>query len=260
LCADFDWLKYTYIKYPLLIKNYFKDTGMIKLKYILIVAALLSAYLPAQKKSGWVSLFDGKTLSGWHSYGKSTAGSAWKAENGILHLDAANKEDGHIVNGGDLVTDAEYDNFHLKLDWKAAPGSNSGIIFYVKEDTSLYHSPWQTGPEMQVLDDERHPDCKLIKHKAGDLYDLISISKNVIKPAGEWNHVEIIANKGNLQFVINGEKVLSAKMWDSNWNNLISLSKFKDMPGFGKFKKGKICLQDHGDEVWFRNIEIIKLK
>jgi len=231
---------------------------MLRMKFILGLLILLCLHVSAQEKSsdGWLSLFDGKTTNGWHTYGKNTIGSAWKAEDGILHLDASVTEDGRIKNGGDIVTDDEFENFHLKLDWKISHGGNSGIIFYVIEDTAAYYSPWQTGPEMQVLDDKKHPDAKFEKHKAGDLYDLIAISKDVVKPAGEWNHVEIISNDGALEFIINGESVLTTTMWNDDWYKLIATSKFKDMPGFGKFKKGKISLQDHGNEVWFRNILI----
>ncbi|MFN2440722.1 MAG: DUF1080 domain-containing protein, partial [Chitinophagaceae bacterium] len=116
-----------------------------------------------------------------------------------------------------------------------------------------------TGPEMQVLDNAGHPDAKITKHRAGDLYDLISVSKETVKPAGEWNTAEIIADKGNLRFRLNGEEVVNTTMWDDVWRTMLANSKFKDMPGFGTFKKGKIALQDHGDNVWYRNIKIRRL-
>jgi Domain of Unknown Function (DUF1080) len=217
---------------------------------------------PAEVKStndtGWVALFDGKTTTGWHSYGKTTIGDAWKIADGAIYLDTTKKE-GWQTTGGDIVTAEEYENFDLKLEWKIAPNGNSGIIFYVNEDTAKYKYAWQTGPEMQVLDNAGHSDSKIIKHRAGDLYDLISCSKETVKPAGEWNEVEIISNNGKLDFYLNGTNVVSTTMWDDNWKKMIAGSKFKEMPGFGTYKKGKIALQDHGNMVWYRNIRIKKM-
>ena len=218
-----------------------------------------SASAPASTEDGWVLLFDGKTTKGWHTYGKTSIGKAWKVADGALYLDASNKNDWQTSEGGDIVTDQTFVNFHLKLDWKVAPNGNSGIMFYVQEDPSKYEYAWQTAPEMQVLDNAGHPDAKIIKHRAGDLYDLIASSPETVKPAGEWNHAEIISNNGTLEFYLNGTKVVSTTMWDDSWKTLIAGSKFKDMPGFGTFKSGKIALQDHGDNVWFRNILVKRL-
>jgi hypothetical protein len=207
---------------------------------------------------GWENLSDSKRLA-WHTYGKDSLGKAWKIEDSTLHLDASVKEGWQTKDGGDIVTDKEYENFDLKLEWKISEGGNSGIMFYVKEDSSKYKYPWETGPEMQVADNEKNEDGKVYKARAGDLYDLMAISKNVIKPAGEWNQVEIIANKGKLDFHINGEHVLSTTMWDDNWKKLIAGTKFSTMQDFGTFKKGRIALQDHGADVWYRNIKIKNL-
>jgi len=212
-----------------------------------------------EKKDGWELLFDGSSLQGWHSYGEAVAGSAWKAEDGAIRLDDSLKQEEKITGGGDLTTDAEYGNFDLKLDWKIDTNGNSGIIFYVNEDTVKYKKSYETGPEMQVLDNNGHPDAKIIKHRAGDLYDLISCSKETVKPALEWNRVEIKSLNGKLDFWLNGENVVSTTMWDDNWKNMIANSKFKQWADFGTFKSGKICLQDHGNNVWFRNIRIKKL-
>jgi len=211
-----------------------------------------------EKSDGWKLLFDGATTAGWHTYGKTGIGKAWKVEDGALRLDAASKKDWQTAEGGDIVTDAEYENFDLRLEWKIAPKGNSGIMFYVKEEPQ-YQYPWQTGPEIQVLDNDGHPDGKITKHRTGDLYDLISVSKETVKPVGEWNSVRIVANKGKLDGYLNGEHVLNTTMWNDAWRQLVAGSKFKDMPGFGKFQKGKISLQDHGDNVWFRNIKIKEL-
>jgi hypothetical protein len=113
--------------------------------------------------------------------------------------------------------------------------------------------------EMQVLDNDKHADAKIIKHRAGDLYDLISSSKETVKPVGEWNLAEVVYNKGELKLYLNGVNVVSTKVGDENWNTMVAGSKFKTMPGFGKSPKGRIALQDHGNAVWFRNIKIKEL-
>jgi hypothetical protein len=212
----------------------------------------------AQKNEGWQLLFDGTSKKGWHVYNAKTDGSAWKVADGTLYLDTAQKKDWQVVGGGDIVTDEEYDNYHLKLDWKVVPGGNSGIIFFIKEDPKFEHT-WHTGPEMQVLDNAAHRDAQIVKHRAGDLYDLITSSPETVKPAGEWNTAEIISNKGSLEFHLNGTKVLTTTMWDDNWKKMIAGSKFKSMPAFGTYNKGRIGLQDHGDLIWYRNIMIKKL-
>lgn len=210
----------------------------------------------ASKKGEWQKLFDGKTTKGWHSYGQAEVGKAWKVVDGALYFDSKNKKEGE---GGDITTNEEFSNFHLKLEWKISKNGNSGIMFFVNEDLSKYPAPYNTGPEMQVLDSDGHPDGKIKTHRAGDLYDLISSSSEPVKPVGEWNQVEIISNNGKLDFKMNGINIVSTTMWDENWNKMVAGSKFKTMPGFGKYKSGKISLQDHGDDVWYRNIEIKRL-
>mgnify|MGYP002399018666 FL=1 len=212
----------------------------------------------AEQSEGWQLLFDGSSKSNFHIFNEKSDGSAWKVVDGTIYLDTSNMKDGRIVGGSDLITNDEYDNFHLKLDWKITPGGNSGIIFYVKEDKK-YGETYHTGPEMQVLDNEGHKDAKIDKHRAGDLYDLISSSPETVKPAGEWNHVEIISNNGALEFHLNGTKVLGTTLWDENWKKMLAASKFKQWKDFGTFKSGHIALQDHGNGVWYRNIKIRKL-
>ena len=212
-----------------------------------------------EQEGEWIVLFDGETTNGWHSYGKTSTGKAWKVEDGTLHLDASGKKDWQTSEGGDLVTNQTFEDFHLKLEWKIARNGNSGIVFYVQDDPEKYEHTWNTGLEMQVLDNDGHPDAKIHKHRAGDLYDLIASSPETVKPAGEWNQVEIISDKGSLEFYQNGEKVLATTLWDDNWKKLVEGSKFAAMPGWGTFKSGRIALQDHGDNVWYRNIRIKRL-
>lgn len=208
--------------------------------------------------SGWITLFDGQSFSGWHTYGKDSVGSAWKIDSGAIHLDAASKAGYQSHGGGDLVTNESFSDFHLMLDWKISPNGNSGILIYVQEDTSKYKETYFTGPEMQVLD-AGHSDASIYKHKAGDLYDLIASSKEMQKPAGEWNHVEIISNDGKLDFFLNGENIVSTIMWDDAWKQMIAESKFKEWSDFGTAKEGHIALQDHGNDVWFKDIKIKRL-
>jgi hypothetical protein len=222
-------------------------------------AATATLLTDEEVKEGWVSLFDGETTKGWHKYGGAPVGAAWKVENGMLRLDANQKENWQIKDGGDIITDEEYENFHLKLEWKIDTCGNSGVIFYIHEDTAKYEWPWMTGPEMQVLDNKCHPDAKIVKHRAGDLYDLITSSPETVKPANEWNVAEIKSENGQLEFYLNTVKIVSTKMWDEAWKQMVAGSKFKDMKDFGTYKKGRIGLQDHGNNVWFRNIKIRKL-
>lgn len=210
-------------------------------------------------KDGWQLLFDGATKNGWHKYGGKVTGDAWKVVDGTLHLDASEKEDWQTKGGGDIFIDEEYGNFDLKLEWKIDTCGNSGIIIFTHEDSSKYTRGWETGPEMQVLDNKCHPDAQYPTHRAGCLYDLMTVAKETVKPALEWNEVEIKTLDGKLDFWLNGENVISTTMWDDNWKKMIAGSKFKDHPDFGTFKQGRIGLQDHGNNVWFRNIRIKKL-
>ena len=132
-------------------------------------------------------------------------------------------------------------------------------MFNVYEDTVKYKEPYETGPEIQVIDNDGHEDGKIKKHRAGDLYDLISCSRETVKPVGEWNDAEIKLLNGKLDLYLNGENVVSTTMWDDNWKKLVAASKFRDWKGFAAYKKGKICLQDHHCSVWYKNIRIKKL-
>jgi hypothetical protein len=210
-----------------------------------------------EEEDEWINLFNGENLEGWTSYGESTVGEAWKVEDGVIHFDAAAKKNNGVA-GGDLVTKESFEDFHLKLEWKISKNGNSGIMFYVV-DNGEFDAPYHTGPEYQLLDNEGHPDGKITTHRTADLYDLIESSEEPVKPVGEWNLTEIISENGKLEFYLNGVQTVSTTMWDKEWEEMVANSKFKDMPAFGKHQEGKIALQDHGDEIWFRNIMIKKL-
>ena len=225
----------------------------------LLLACLVAFVCTPTNAQKWTSLFDGKTTKGWHSFGKTTAGEAWTVDNGSIVFDPAAKKAGK--EGGDLVSDESYNDFHLQLEWKIAKNGNSGIIFFVQDDPSKYKNTWHTGPEMEVLDNDGHSDGKIISHRAGDLYDLIVGKEGVAKPFDEWNKVDIISVKGKLDLILNDITVVSTHLGDSGWKELIRRSKFAkgESPDFAKIFSGHIALQDHGDKVSFRNIRIQKL-
>jgi len=228
---------------------------MKKMTLTLLVVLVLTQ-VNAQKN--WTSLFDGYSTKGWHSYGEKTAGDAWKVKDGILSFDPTAIKNGK--GGGDLVTNESFSQFHLALEWKISKNGNSGIIFFVQDDPNKYKNTWHTGPEMQILDNEGHPDAKIISHRAGNLYDLIVGNEGHVKPYGEWNKVDIIVAKNVLTLKLNDFTVVETHLGDDAWKELIRRSKFAkgESPDFGKVFSGHIALQDHGNEVSFRNIRIKK--
>ncbi|MEM8527769.1 MAG: family 16 glycoside hydrolase [Bacteroidota bacterium] len=207
----------------------------------------------AEKAAGWKLLFDGKTTDGWHKFKEEGIGKSWQVQDGALHFNPS------VKDGGDIVTDGEYDNFEFSIEWKIQNCGNSGIMYYVVEDEK-YDAVWLTGPEIQVLDNTCHPDAKIVTHRAGDLYDLIETKYPTVLPAGQWNRARIVANNGKVEHWLNGRKVVETEFWTDEWREMIANSKFKDMPDFGTAKKGHISLQDHSDKVWFKNIKIRELK
>ncbi len=213
-----------------------------------------------EKQEGWKLLFDGKTTNGWRNFKKKTIGSSWKIKDEALSLvpDKKSANGWQMRDGGDIITTEKFKNFELKLWWKVAENGNSGIMYNVVED-SQYNYVWETGPEMQVLDNPGHPDGKIAKHQAGDLYDLLSCKFITVKPAGKWNKVSIRVKDGLVAHWLNGYKVVEYQLWNEEWKALVAGSKFVKMPGFAKAKKGHISLQDHGNQVWYKNIKIRKL-
>lgn len=205
-----------------------------------------------EKQQGWTLLFNGNNTDGWHSYLQPKTQPAWKVVDGALQLDP--KADGQ----GDLLTDKEYENFELALEWKISAEGNSGIIFGVHEDPA-FGATYDTGIEMQVLDNVNASDNKKANHLAGSLYDMKAPSKDVAKPAGEWNTARLRKEKGYLTFWLNGTKTVETQMGSPEWENLINSSKFKTWKNFAKYPKGHIALQDHGHEVSYRYIKIKQL-
>jgi hypothetical protein len=216
----------------------------------LISLTYLSFVISPSKKGKWETLFDGKSLSGWKGYMKEAVPSAWKIEDGAIVLDGS---------AGDLVTVKEYGNFELELEWKISEGGNSGIMYHVHEDAK-FNTSYLTGPEVQILDNERHPDAKAGKNDnrtAGSLYDMLPpTDPTAYKVAGQWNAIRIVVNNGKAEHYMNGKKIVEYPTSGPVWDKMVSESKFKTWEGFNKYPTGHIALQDHGNKVWFRNIRI----
>ena len=218
---------------------------------------------PQEKQDGWQLLFNGKNLNGWHSYLQSSPAKDWSVQRGAIMLKKDNR--GPYNDSADLVTNDEFKNFDFKVEWKAKPCIDSGIMFYVHESPK-YKNTYETGPEMQIADLAcTVPDSRVLMERAGDVFDLISDKFEWVKPAGQWNQYEIIADNGHIQLFQNGHKVIDTNLDGEHWKKLVAASKFTQWPDFGTFRKGHISLQGtevkgkSGVKLWFRNIKIKKL-
>ncbi len=223
-----------------------KDTDTAQVSISTDTAAL------KETEGEWVSLFDGKTLKGWHGFNKTGEIKNWTIEEGaMVCLGAA--ADAH---GGDIVSDASYENFELKWEWKISKGGNSGVMYHVMEGPK-YKSPYETGPEYQMIDDIDFPDKLEDWQKSGADYAMNTANeKKKLKPVGEWNTSKIVFNKGHVEHWLNDEKIIEFQAWDDKWNKERAEGKWKDYPDYGVAKKGMIALQDHGNKAYFKNIMI----
>lgn len=211
---------------------------------------------PAIESSEWTNLFDGTNLDQWRGYNTQIMYPEWTIEDGALAFTPG------AEGGKNIISKEQYTNFILSLEWKISEGGNSGIFWGVHESEE-YSEAYQTGPEIQVLDDAKHPDAFVADglHKAGTLYDMIKAPEGLIKPAGEWNEIVLEVNhKVNLaKIAINGTAAYSFPVHGEDWDAMVANSKFKDWKGFGAYQTGHIGLQDHSDKVWYRNIKIKSL-
>ncbi|TKG91877.1 DUF1080 domain-containing protein [Puteibacter caeruleilacunae] len=213
---------------------------------------------PKEVSEGWQLLFDGKTFNNWKAYGSDEIPNAWEITDGTIHLLSRKSRNGK--KGGDIITVKEFKNFEFYVEWKIAKGSNSGICYLINENDEL--AMWGTGPEMQILDNKNHPDAKKGKdhnRQAGSLYDMIPANPQNAKAIGEWNSVRIKIKGRKVQHWQNGVMVVSYKLKSKDWKEIKAGSKWAKYDLYGAFKKGHIGLQDHSDDVWFRNIKIRKI-
>jgi hypothetical protein len=219
------------------------------LAFVATLAMGASAIAQPAATSGWTPLFDGKSLAGWRSFKSEAPPSGWTVKDGVL---------ARTDKGGDLMTVGEYGSFELELDYRIAVGGNSGIMYRV---VTQGNAPYWSGPEYQILDNERHPDAKNGPDRlSGSNYDLIPPSAAVSKPAGEWNTAKIVVKGNHVEHWLNGTKVVEYEFGSPEWTTMVAESKFKVWPLYGKAARGHIVLQDHGDLVEFRNIRIKDLK
>ena len=214
------------------------------------LSILLTAFIMVgfSSNSEWTVLFDGKTVKGLRGYKQSGFPDSWEVVDGTLKT-----VPGH---GVDLISEEVYKNFELELEWKVPKGGNSGIFYFATEEGNYI---WQSAPEMQVVDDEKHTDGKNTLTSAGALYALIAPSTNVVKPVGEFNQVRIKVKNNHVEHWLNGTKIVEYVYGSDMMWNLVAKSKFNKMPLFAKASEGHIGLQgDHG-LIWYKNIRIRRL-
>ena len=215
----------------------------------------------------WISLFDGKTFNGWRGYGRETVPGRWVIEDGAIKFNGSGGGEAQEADGGDIIFAHKFKNFEISIDWKVAKGSNSGIFYLAQE---IKNQPiYISSPESQVLDNENHPDAKMGKdgnRMSSSLYDMIPAVPQNAKPFGEWNNTTIIVYKGTVLHQQNGENVVEYHLWTPQWTEMLQASKFSQQAwplAFellnncgGAKREGYIGMQDHGDDVWFKNIKI----
>jgi hypothetical protein len=217
---------------------------------------------------GSIVLFDGKTFKGWRGYDKDTVPGKWVIEDGAIKINGSGQGEAHSDNGGDIIFAHKFKNFELSFDWKVAKGSNSGVLYLAQE---IKGEPiWISSPEYQVLDNIAHPDAKLGEkgnRQSASLYDMIPDKPQNANTVGKWNQGAILVYKGTVVHKQNGKNVVEYHLWTPKWNELIANSKFKPGGDFplaytlltnlgGSEKEGYIGLQDHGEDVWYKNIRI----
>jgi len=209
-----------------------------------------------EKTDGWELLFDGSTLNGWKRYNADTIGSLWIVKDSTIVCNGQGLTEGTKKIGGSLTTLRKFGNFELSVDWRISPGGNSGILYHVVEGPQFKHE-YETGPEYQLLDDVGWKDKMTSVQTAGSNYDMYAapVGKKLM-PVGEWNTSKIIYNNGYVEHWLNGIKIVAFEEGSDDYDTRLKKSKWVKYPGWNKSKIGSISLQDHGANVYFRNIKV----
>lgn len=203
----------------------------------------------AEQADGWKLLFNGENMDGWRTY-KGREQDSWEVVDGTLHC----KPEGAAEKRADILTVDQYDDFDLVFDWKIAPTDNSGVIYRATEE---FDQAYLSGPEYQVIDDKGYPDPLTATQTSASNYDMHAAPDDKpINPPGQWNTGRIVAKGNHIEHWLNGTKVVEYEINSPEWKELKEGSKWKDAAGYGASPKGHIDLQDHGGEVWYRNIKI----
>lgn len=213
------------------------------------IAAAQNTLTDQEKKDGWQLLFDGQTIEHWRNFKQEKINPNWVVKDGAMVK---------LKGGGDIVTKEKYENFDFKMEWQIAEGGNSGI-FILANETADDKQIYTRAPEIQILDNERHPDKKLASHRSGSLYDMIAAPATSQKKAGEWNTVRILFIDRHLKVWQNGVVTVDVKLGSPEWQQALDGSKFKTWKGFGQSLTGHLGIQEHGDQVSLRNLRILKL-
>lgn len=221
-------------------------------------------------KAGWRLLWDGKTSEGWRSAkAEQFPTHGWVMQDGVLSV--RDNKGAESTGGGDIITRKRYADFELVAEFKITPGANSGIKIFVQPNLSPVDKNTGAktavgsaiGCEFQILDDAKHPDAKLGKdgnRTIGSLYDLIPAAAGKrVAPMGEWNQARILSRGKHVEFWLNGQKTVEFERGSEAFRKFVAASKFKNIPEFGEWADGHILLQDHGDEVSYRNLKIREL-
>ena len=208
-----------------------------------------------EKTEGWQLLFDGKTMNGWRDYNGVDLTGPWQVQNGTIYAEGGG-DDLH----GYIVTETDYENFEIVWDWKISEGGNSGLLYHVVERPN-FKVPYITGPEYQLIDDVNFPEPLNDWQRCGVDYAMYvpDFSKMKVNPAGKWNTSKIVFDNGRVEYYMNGEKTIEFEAWSDEWFERKNSGKWINAPEYGLAHKGKICLQDHGNPAWFRNLKIREL-